>query len=175
MTAVRMDSLRQKTLALFLVALAVLLTIQGAYVPSVLYTNHQSAEDYADFSAQQVCSTTRQVFQNYDNALCQLGQNRDVQDLFMETDPYQYYLSYNAVQTVCRSMSQVQEGIENILLLDLDSWNGSVVLEDGLFLACDARTLAKIRKENGEEYGTAVAGATVRKLARKKSRGTTES
>ena len=120
MTAVRMDSLRQKTLALFLVALAVLLTIQGAYFSSVLYINHQSAEDYADFSAQQVCSTTRQVFQNYDNALCQLGQNRDVQDLFMETDPYQYYLSYNAVQTVCRSMSQVQEGIENILLLDLE-------------------------------------------------------
>lgn len=34
-------------------------------------------------------------------------------------------------------------------------------------LACEARTLAKIRKENGEEYGTAVAGATVRKIARK--------
>ena len=28
---------------------------------------------------------------------------------------------------------------KHILLLDLDEWNGSVVLEDGLFLACDSR------------------------------------
>ena len=28
---------------------------------------------------------------------------------------------------------------KHILLLDLDEWNQSVVLDDGLFLACDAK------------------------------------
>lgn len=44
----------------------------------------------------------------------------------------------------------------HILLLDLDEWNGSVVLEDGLFLACDANLKHKaVMRSN---VSSAVAG-----------------
>ena len=120
MKRVQMGSLRQKTLALFFFSLLTILAIQTVYFLNVLYTNRQSAEAYADFSAQQVSSTTRQVFQNFHNALWQLGQSRDVQDLLVETNPYDRYLAYNAVQAVSTTMIQVQEGIANIMLLGLD-------------------------------------------------------
>ena len=44
----------------------------------------------------------------------------------------------------------------SILLLDLADWNGSIVLDDGLFLACDARLKHKaVMRSN---LSSAVAG-----------------
>ena len=45
---------------------------------------------------------------------------------------------------------------KHILLLDLSQWNGSVVLDDGLFLACDSQTKHKaVMRSN---FSSAVAG-----------------
>lgn len=45
---------------------------------------------------------------------------------------------------------------KHILLLDLADWNGSIVLDDGLFLACDARLKHKaVMRSN---LSSAVAG-----------------
>lgn len=45
---------------------------------------------------------------------------------------------------------------KHILLIDLDNWNGSVVLDDGLFLACDASL--KYRITARRNLSSAVAG-----------------
>ena len=45
---------------------------------------------------------------------------------------------------------------KHILLVDLDDWNGSIVLEDGLFLACDSRLKHKaVMRSN---FSSAIAG-----------------
>ena len=45
---------------------------------------------------------------------------------------------------------------KHILLLDLSQWNGSVVLDDGLFLACDSQIKHKaVMRSN---FSSAVAG-----------------
>ncbi len=45
---------------------------------------------------------------------------------------------------------------KHILLLNLDDWNGSIVLDDGLFLACDAKLKHKsVMRSN---FSSAVAG-----------------
>lgn len=45
---------------------------------------------------------------------------------------------------------------KHILLLDLDEWNGSVVVEDGMFLACDSRIKHKaVMRSN---FSSAAAG-----------------
>lgn len=45
---------------------------------------------------------------------------------------------------------------KHILLLDLDEWNGSIVLDDGLFLACDASLKHKAVVRSN--FSSAVAG-----------------
>lgn len=113
-------SLRRRSLGIFFMALAAILGIQTLYFFNVLSTNRRTAAEYADFSAQQVSSVTQQLFDNYHHALWQLGQSRDVQNLLVDSDPYSRYLDYNAVSEIGATMIQVQEGVSNILLIQLD-------------------------------------------------------
>ena len=66
-----------------------------------------------------------------------------------------------------------------ILLLSLDDWNGSIVLEDGLFLACDSRLKHKaVMRSNfsstvagNEGFSTSASRAAAPSASKAPSRG----
>ncbi len=45
---------------------------------------------------------------------------------------------------------------KNLIIIDMDQWNNSVVLDDGIFLACDAQIKQKINMRSN--FSSAVAG-----------------
>ena len=74
-----------------------------------------------------------------------------------------YYIGNAVAQNKTSADQQAPDGVlvleptyRHILLIDLADWNGSIVLDDGLFLACDSKLKQKaVMRSN---FSSAVAG-----------------